>query len=72
MEQDDACVMSELPYPPKSTAVSIVIGDLGASEGWNLLQKGLFLAVIVGCIAVYLRRSKVNGENDQGNEKSLA
>jgi hypothetical protein len=72
MEQDDACVMSELPYPAKSMAVSVVIEDVGASEGWSLLQKGLFLVVIVGCIAVYLRMSKVNGEINHGYEKSLA
>jgi hypothetical protein len=64
--------MSELPYPAKSTAVSVVIEDVGASEGWNLLQKGLFLAVIVGCIAVYVRKSRVNGENNHGYEKGLA
>lgn len=72
MEQEDDCVMSELPYPAKSTTVSVVTEDVGASEGWSLLQKGFFLAVIMGCIAAYLRMSKVSGENDQGSEKSLA
>jgi hypothetical protein len=36
------------------------------------LQKALFLAVILGCIAVYLRMSKVKEQKSQAYEKSLA
>jgi len=29
-----------------------------SAEGWHVLRKGLFLAVILGCIAIHLRISK--------------
>ena len=46
------------------------IHDHTAQEGYTLLQKGLFFAVILGCIAGYLRMSnkKVQGRY---REKSL-
>jgi len=42
------------------------------SEGLGILQKVLFLAVISGCVAAYLRMNKVKEEDTQGYEKSLA
>jgi len=42
------------------------------SAGLNILQKVLFLAVISGCVAVYLRMNKVKEQDTQGYEKSLA
>jgi len=48
------------------------IEDAVTTEGMGVLQKALFLAVILGCIAVYLRMSKVKGQKDQAYEKSLA
>lgn len=59
---------------PVSTTTSpslAKIEDLATIESMGILQKVLFLAVITGCIAVYLRMSKVKGQNNQGYEKSL-
>jgi hypothetical protein len=44
----------------------------GTSEGMSILQKGLFLAVITGCIVIYLRMSNVKEQDTQGYEKTLA
>jgi hypothetical protein len=41
-----------------------------ASEGFGLLQKGLFFAVIVGCFVVYLRMGAVKKERYR-RDKSL-
>ncbi len=54
-----------------STPLSKIV-EAVTTEGMGVLQKALFLAVILGCIAVYLRMSKVEGQKDQANEKSLA
>lgn len=71
--------MSELSTPPSNTpdgttkpAAAVEVESPGVSEGMSLLQKGLFLAFISGCVAVYLRLSKVKEEDIQGYEKSLA
>jgi hypothetical protein len=45
---------------------------LGTSEGISILKKALFLIPIVGCIAIYLRMSKVKEQDIQGYEKTLA
>jgi len=71
---------AEEPHPsqsiePVSTTTSTPfskIEDAVTTEGMGVLQKALFLAVILGCIAVYLRMSKVKGQKDQAYEKSLA
>jgi len=62
-------------FEPVSTTTSTPlpkIEDAVTTEGVGVLQKALFLAVILGCIAVYLRMSKVKGQKDQAYEKSLA
>ena len=41
-------------------------------ESLSILQKALFLAVIIGCIAVYLRMKQLKQQDNQGYEKSLA
>jgi len=44
--------------------------DFEAVEGFSMLQKGLFLAVILGCVAAYLR---MNGRKQRRyQEKDLA
>jgi len=48
------------------------VEDVATSEGLSILQKVLFLAVITGCVAIYLRLNKVKQEDTQGYEKSLA
>jgi len=53
-------------------AVTPKVESAAISEGMTILQKGLFLAVLSGCVAVYLRLSKVKEEDVQGYEKSLA
>jgi len=40
--------------------------------GLSLLQKVLFLVVITGCVATYIRMNKMRGQDTQGYEKSLA
>ena len=71
MEQEDDCTMPELPPPELSTAPTTV-EDIKAGESSLIWQKVLFLAVIVGCIGIYLRISKVKQEDSQGYEKNLA
>jgi hypothetical protein len=55
---------------PTSTPKADAIPEFDNSgEGWNLLRKGFFLVVILGCIVVYLR---VNKKKDKrSHEKSL-
>jgi hypothetical protein len=60
------------PVPTTTSTSFSKIEDAVTSEGMGVLQKALFLAVILGCIAVYLRMSKVKAQTDQANEKSLA
>jgi len=60
---------------PVSTTTSpplTKIGDPVTIESMGILKKVLFLAVITGCIAVYLRVNKVKEPNNQGYQKSLA
>ncbi|GJC93769.1 peptidyl-prolyl cis-trans isomerase B [Colletotrichum higginsianum] len=46
--------------------------EVGSGEGWSLLQKGLFLAVVVAAIAVYMKISKSRISKDVGYEKTMA
>jgi hypothetical protein len=59
---------------PASTAVvpPVVapVSDVAAAEGFTLLHKGLFLAVILGCVAVYMRIS--SKKEKRFEEKSMA
>jgi len=74
MEEPEEPLESQ-SFEPVSTTTSTPfskIEDAVSSEGVGILQKGLFLAVILGCIAVYLRMSKVKAQKDQAYEKSLA
>lgn len=60
---------------PVSTMTSTAfskIEDAVSSEGMGILQKAVFLGFILGCVAIYLRMSKVKGQKDQAYEKSLA
>ncbi|KAF4624604.1 hypothetical protein G7Y89_g13565 [Cudoniella acicularis] len=57
---------------PAPTAVIPVVGTPEiepTSEGYSILQKGLFLAVILGCVAAYLRMST---KKKRFTEKSMA
>jgi len=56
----------EVVVPPTVTPSTSV----AVTEGYSLLQKGLFLAVILGCVAIYVR---MNGKKKgRFSEKSLA
>lgn len=55
--------------PAAATAVIPVVGtpqteteEFGYADeaGYTLMQKGLFLAVILGCVAVYIRMNRRN------------
>ncbi|GKT58913.1 peptidyl-prolyl cis-trans isomerase B [Colletotrichum tofieldiae] len=47
--------------------------EVGSGEGWSLLQKGLFLGVVVAAIAVYMKISKSRASRDSvGYEKMMA
>lgn len=61
---------SSQPLPATASAPLIQDEDLVTVEGLGILQKVLFLAVIIGCIAAYLRMSRRG--NDQGYKESPA
>jgi len=44
--------------------------DTTEVEGFSVLQKGLFLAVILGCVAAYIRMNKRSAR--RFTEKSMA
>ncbi|TVY33050.1 Peptidyl-prolyl cis-trans isomerase B [Lachnellula subtilissima] len=66
--------------PPAAAATTIaaipVVGeaevDTTQVEGFSILQKGLFLAVILGCVAVYIRMNSKKGKSSKFTEKSMA
>jgi len=70
--------LSTTPSTPSSVPVPAStpnpVGDTTpepqvSTEGYGILQKGLFLAVILGCIVVYLRMA--GKKNKRYREKSL-
>jgi hypothetical protein len=66
MEEVDDTPTNELP-----TVGHAPITDHTAEESYTLLQKGLFLAVILGCVAAYLRMSSKKGQGRFNMEKSI-
>jgi len=58
-----------LTLPTVPVVGSPITNDV-AEESYSILQKGLFLAVILGCVAVYLRMNNKKGKKYV--EKSLA
>jgi hypothetical protein len=63
-----------IPAPTNIEALSAgesVISDHTAEESYTILQKGLLLAVILGCVAVYLKISSKKGKG-RYSEKSMA
>ncbi|TVY16415.1 Peptidyl-prolyl cis-trans isomerase B [Lachnellula arida] len=72
--------MSEPETAPPAAATTIaaipVVGeaevDTTQVEGFSVLQKGLFLAVILGCVAVYIRMNSKKGKSSKYTEKSMA
>ncbi|RDL41416.1 Peptidyl-prolyl cis-trans isomerase [Venustampulla echinocandica] len=50
--------------------VNAPITDDASAQGFSILQKGLFLAVILGCVAGYLRMG--NKKKSRYSEKSMA
>ncbi|ROW08846.1 hypothetical protein VMCG_02690 [Cytospora schulzeri] len=48
------------------------VASSGVYEGWSFIQKGLIFAVIVGCVALYLRISKKKDPSNVGYEKTMA
>jgi hypothetical protein len=57
---------------PENTQVPVVMApntEASSVEGYSILQKGLFLAVILGCVAGYLRMNQKRGK--QFMEKSI-
>jgi len=64
---------SSAGVPASTGAVPHVVApvsDVVAAEGFTLLQKGLFLAVILGCVAVYMRMG--SKKEKRFDEKSMA
>jgi hypothetical protein len=59
---------------PENTKVPVVImapnTEASSVEGYSILQKGLFLAVILGCVAGYLRMNQKRDKRFM--EKSMA
>jgi len=61
--------------PVSSTSAPAVVSpvdatDFSAAEGFTILQKGLFFAVILGCVAAYLKMGSKKQKRFQ--EKSMA
>lgn len=67
-EEIPAATIHDLPVVGKPPVL-----DHTAQEGYTLLQKGLFLAAILGCVAIYVRVSGKKVEKSQGRyrEKSM-
>jgi len=76
MEESDGIVATPLSSSSSASASSEVsdakVDHIGTSEGLSILQKVLFLSVITGCIAVYLRMNRVKEPSAQAYEKNLA
>jgi len=55
---------------PASTKAPVAINEIESTteESFSILQKGLFLAVILGCVAGYLRMNK---KSKRFTEKSI-
>ena len=68
--------VDEIPIVPTTSPISPPIvpvpeaDAIVAAESYGILQKGLFLAVILGCVAVYIRMTTRG--NKRGGEKSMA
>ena len=75
MEEVDDTPITSVANPAPTNELPTVgqspIHDHTAEEGYTLLQKGLFFAVILGCVAVYLRMSSKKGQG-RYREKSMA
>ena len=67
---------TETAAPASTTTIATipVVGeaeiDTTQVEGFSVVQKGLFLAVILGCVAVYIRMNSKKGR--KYTEKSMA
>ena len=66
VEVDPITSTSSIDAPASTTFVIPVVGspitDDVASESYSMLQKGLFFAVILGCVAFYLRINNKRGK----------
>jgi hypothetical protein len=75
MEEADDTPITSVGTPAPTNELPTVgqspIYDHTAEEGYTLIQKGLFFAVILGCFAVYLRMSSKKGQG-RYREKSMA
>lgn len=77
MEEVDDKPATTSAAAPAATSVAATIPVVGSAEldttseeSFSILQKGLFLAVILGCVAVYIRmNSKRNSK--RYTEKSM-
>lgn len=58
------------PGMEETEGEAVVPESVLSSEGFSVLQKGLLLAVILGCVAVYVRMS--GKKKGRYSEKSLA
>jgi hypothetical protein len=64
------------PTPTKTAAIvtppaAVPVEEFEAEAEFSLFQKGLFFAVIVGCVVVYMRMSSKNKAR-RFQEKSMA
>jgi len=75
-EADDNPTTSSVAIPAPTNNEPPTVGhspitDHTVEEGYTLLQKGLFLAAILGCVAVYLRMTSKKSKG-RFSEKSMA
>lgn len=69
-------VASPVPTAPANNELPSIgdspIFDRTAQESYTLLQKGLILAVVLGCVALYVRMSNKKRSKGRYMEKSMA
>jgi len=77
MEEVDDKPATTSAAAPAVTSVAATIPVVGSAEldttseeSFSILQKGLFLAVILGCVAVYIRMNSKKGSK-RYTEKSM-
>jgi hypothetical protein len=64
-----ASTSSPVSTPTSKPAADVTPEHEISAEGYSILQKGLFLAVILGCVVVYLRMS--SKKDRRYREKSM-
>jgi len=57
MEEVAVTSIATIPAPTSTPAVADIV-DNTSSEGLGILQRGLFLVVLLACVGFYIRKRK--------------